>query len=90
VTSDSVDVEFATFKPHFLNRAQRRTLGIDLAQDDAGDIYGDDAALRREFATWQTRTREPVEPPSVRVEGAPLGPWHRWMTGRRGSSETER
>ena len=86
MTSDDVDVEFATFKQHFLNRAQRRALGIDLGQDDAGEIYGDDAALRREFATWQTRTREPLEPPVVRVEEAPRGPWHRWMAGRKGGS----
>ena len=86
MTSGSVDVEFATFTQHFLNRTQRRRLGIELGQDDAGVIYGDDAALRREFATWQTRTRQPLRPRLIRIGRAPRGPWHRWMTGRKGQA----
>ena len=82
MTSGSVDVEFAAFKQRFLNRAQRRELGIDLGQDVAVEIHGDDAALRREFAAWQTRTRQPPRPVLVRMGRAPRGPWHRWMTGR--------
>ncbi len=86
MTSGSVDVDFATFKQQFLNRTQRRRLGIELGQDDAGEIYGDDAALRREFAAWQSRKGSPLGSPPVRVDEAPRGPWHRWMTGRKSGS----
>jgi hypothetical protein len=54
----SIDLEFATFTQHFLNRVQRRLLGIDLGQDDAWRIYRDDGALRQEFAAWQTQGGE--------------------------------
>jgi hypothetical protein len=60
VIAASIDLDYATFKQHFLNRVQRRQMGIDLAQDEARAIYSDDAALREEFILWKMKTGRPV------------------------------
>jgi hypothetical protein len=85
MTSDVVDIEFATFKQHFLSRVQRSRLGLNIGQDDARVIYDDGPALRREFITWRIRTGHPLVTTSPPAEPAPLGPWPRWMRGGRGS-----
>jgi hypothetical protein len=55
-----IDLDYATFKQHFLNRVQRRHMGINLAQDEARAIYSDDAALHEEFILWKMKTGRPV------------------------------
>jgi hypothetical protein len=86
VTPDVIDIEFATFKQHFLSRAQRSRLGLDIGQADARVIYDDGAALRREFITWQNRSDQPRVTTSLTRGQAPSGPWHRWMRVRRDNS----
>jgi hypothetical protein len=56
----SIDLDYATFKQHFLNRVQRRQMGINLAQDKARAIYSDDAALHKKFILWKMKTGRPV------------------------------
>jgi hypothetical protein len=86
MTPDAIDIEFAAFKQHFLSRAQRSRLGLDIGQDDALGIYDDSAALRREFITWQNRSDQPLVTTSLPHGQAPSGPWHRWMRVRRNHS----
>jgi hypothetical protein len=83
MTPSSIDIEFATFKQHFLNRVQRHQLGINLGQDDAWGIYGDADALRDQFTAWRIRTNQPLVTTHLPTEHASPGPWHRWMRGKR-------
>ncbi|OII26484.1 hypothetical protein [Frigoribacterium sp. MCBA15_019] len=82
MTSGAIDVEFATFKQHFLSRVQRRQLRLDIGQDDARGIYEDSAALHREFITWQNRGNQPTAT-TPRSKSPSLGPWHKWTRVRR-------
>jgi hypothetical protein len=57
--------EFERFKQEFRNRAQRLRLGIDLEQDAAHVVFGDDDALYLEYVAWRTRTgRKPLQVPA--------------------------
>jgi hypothetical protein len=54
--------EFERFRQAFRNRAQRRRLGVELEQDAAHIVFGNDEALYLEYVAWRTRTgRAPLE-----------------------------
>lgn len=60
MTMDQDRYEFARFTQEFGNRPQRRRLGVELDQLEAQAILGDEAALRREYDAWRSRTGRPT------------------------------
>ena len=60
MTMDQDWYEFARFTQEFRNRPQRRRLGVELGQLEAQAILGDEAALRREYDAWRSRTGRPT------------------------------
>jgi hypothetical protein len=52
----SIDLDYATFKQHFLNRVQRRQMGINLAHDEARAICSDEADLYEDLILWNIKT----------------------------------
>ncbi|WP_157887897.1 hypothetical protein [Frondihabitans sp. PAMC 28766] len=77
--------EFTRFRQQLRTRPQRQLLGIDMSQDDALRLLGDEAALRVEYRAWLRRKGLPEPVCDDAGTGALQTPkrtlWNR-LTGR--------